>query len=46
MFFVGFYPTGAAIVAGADYFAEVATNVFFTTGTPVTMIATSDLSLF
>jgi len=46
MFFVGFYPTGAAAVAGTDYFAELATNRFFAAGTPVTMIATSDLSVF
>jgi len=46
MFFVGFYPVSAAIVAGTDYFAELETNRFFTTGSPVTMIATSDLTLF
>ena len=46
MFFVGFYPTGAAIVADTDYFAEKDTNVFFAAGTPVTAIATSDLTLF
>jgi hypothetical protein len=46
MFFVGFYPTGAAIVADTDYVAEKATNEFFAAGTPVTLIATSDLSLF
>jgi len=29
MFFVGFYPTGAAAVADTDYFAEKGGNVFF-----------------
>jgi len=46
MFFVGFYPVSAAIVAGVDYYAEIDANVFFTTGSPVTLIATSTLSLF
>jgi hypothetical protein len=46
MYFVGFYPVGAAIVADTDYVAEKATNEFFAAGTPVTLIATSDLSLF
>jgi hypothetical protein len=46
MFFVGFYPVSAAIVADTDYIAEKATNEFFAAGTPVTLIATSDLTLF
>jgi len=46
MFFVGFYPVSAAIVAGTDYYAEIDSNVFFTTGSPVTMIATSTLTTF
>lgn len=46
MFFVGFYPTGAAIVADTDYFAEKDTNVMFTAGTPVTLTATAGLTAF
>jgi hypothetical protein len=46
MFFVGFYPASADIVALTDYHPEVAGNLFFTAGTPVTMIATATLTLF
>lgn len=46
MFFVGFYPASAPIEALVDYHAEVSGNLFFTAGTPVTMINTADLTLF
>lgn len=46
MFFVGFYPTGTAVVANTDYLNEIAANRFFSAGNPVVMIATSELSGF
>jgi len=47
MFFVGFYPTSAAIVALADYHPEVSGNLFFAgASAPVTMINTATLTLF
>jgi len=47
MFFVGFYPTSAPIVALADYHPEVSGNLFFAgASAPVTMINTATLTLF
>lgn len=47
MFFVGFYPTSAAIVALVDYHAEVVTNLFFVgAASPVAMISTATLTAF
>jgi hypothetical protein len=46
MFFVGFYPVAAAIVANTDYLAELDTNRFFEGAAPVTMKATTELTVF
>jgi hypothetical protein len=41
------YPTGAAIVANADYIIEAATNIFFTASSaPRTLIKSSTMSAY